>query len=154
MGFPYTVGQFFPQSWFATNIVNGAYSPFKQNSAQYMILYVVLIIFFTWFYTQIIYKPDEMAENIHKSSGFIPGVRPGEPTRVYIEKVLNRVAIIGGLFASVVAIFPMILQATGTFKNLSLGGTALLIVVSVSIEMMKMIESQLVMRHYEGFLRK
>lgn len=154
MGFPFTVGQFFPQSWFAKNIVNGVYSPFKQGSTQYMVLYVVLIIFFTWFYTQIIYKPDEMAENIHKSSGFIPGVRPGEPTRVYIEKVLNRVAIIGGLFASVVAIFPMILQATGTFKNLSLGGTALLIVVSVSIEMMKIIESQLVMRHYEGFLRK
>ncbi|MHC1685645.1 MAG: preprotein translocase subunit SecY [Clostridiaceae bacterium] len=154
MGFPYTVGQFFPESWFAQNIVNGAYSPFKQNSPQYMIFYVVLIIFFTWFYTQIIYKPDEMAENIHKSSGFIPGVRPGEPTRVYIEKVLNRVAIIGGIFASVVAIFPMILQNTSTFKNLSLGGTALLIVVSVSIEMMKIIESQLVMRHYEGFLRK
>lgn len=154
MNFPNTIAQFAPTSKFTTIVVNGAYSPFKMNTPQYMIAYVILIVFFTWFYTQVIYKPDEISDNIHKSSGFIPGIRPGEPTRLYIEKVLVRISIIGGIFASIVAIFPMILQATGTFKNLSLGGTALLIVVGVSIEMMKVIESQLVMRHYEGFLRK
>lgn len=155
MKLPSTIASFFPNSTFAVWMGSTKwFNIFNYNSAAYNITYIVLIIFFTWFYTQIIYKADEMAENIHKSAGFIPGVRPGEDTRLHIEKVLSRVSIIAGTFAAIVALFPLVLESSTNFKNLSLGGTALLILVSVSIETVKTLESQLVMRHYGGFLKR
>jgi preprotein translocase subunit SecY len=94
-----------------------------------------------------------MAENMHKSSGFIPGIRPGDYTARYIEKVLNRVSLIGGIFAALIAVFPIILEGYTSFKGIYFGGTSLLIVVGVAMDTMRQLQSQLVMRHYQGFLK-
>lgn len=153
MQFPATIGQFWPTSNFTKFISGSTWSPFRANSWQYALIYFVLILFFSWFYTQITFKPDEMAENMHKSSGFIPGIRPGEPTARYLESILTKVSILGGTFASVVAIFPIILEGYTNFKQISLGGTSLLIMVGVALESMKQLQAQLVMRHYQGFLK-
>lgn len=154
MQFPIVISQIWPNSWFA-NFVNGSsWSIFQPNTVKYVIAYFALILFFAWFYTIITFKPDEMAENMNKSSGFIPGIRPGEKTAVYLEKVLTRVSILGGLFAAIVAIVPIVgSMATGLQGVISFGGTSLLILVGVSMDTMKQLESQLVMRHYEGFLK-
>lgn len=154
MQFPLIIVQFWPNSWIYKSIVSGKYSMFRQNSWEYAVVSFIFIIFFTWFYTQITLKPDEMAENMHKSSGFVPGVRPGEPTARYIEKVLDKVSILWGVFAGVIAVAPMILESYTKFQGLYFSGTGLLIVVGVAIETMKAIEAQLVMKHYEGFLSK
>lgn len=153
MQFPTTIGQFFPESSFYKFVVASKFSPFKGSGWEYALLYFVLTIFFTWFYTQVTLKPDEMAENMHKSSGFIPGIRPGEPTAVYIEKVLTRVSILGGGFAGIIAIAPIIAETYTNFKGIYFGGTGLLIIVNVAIETIRQLESQLVMRHYQGFLK-
>jgi preprotein translocase subunit SecY len=153
MQFPTTIGQFWKTSWFNLYIVEGKYSPFKVNTWQYAVVYAILVIFFSWFYTQITFKPDEMAENMHKSSGFIPGIRPGQPTASFIERILSRVSIIGGTYAALIAIFPIILAGYTEFKDISFGGTALLIMVGVALDTMRQLESQLVMRHYQGFLK-
>ena len=112
-----------------------------------------MVIFFTWFYTGVTFKPDEMAENMHKSSGFIPGIRPGEPTAKYIGGVLDRVSMLGGIFAGIIAISPMIINNYTTFKGIQFGGTSLLIIVGVAVEAVRVLESQLIMRHYQGFLK-
>jgi preprotein translocase subunit SecY len=119
----------------------------------YPIVYVIFIIFFTWFYTSVTFKPDEVAQNLQKNGGFIPGLRPGKPTEEFLTRVMNRMTLIGGLFASIVAIIPIIMSQATQFKNLQLGGTTLLIVVGVALEINKQIKAQLVMRHYEGFLK-
>ena len=120
----------------------------------YPIIYVLLIIFFTWFYTSITFKPDEMAENLQKSGGFIPGIRPGEPTENFLTNVLNRMTFIGGVFASIVAIIPILIaQFAPDLKNFQLGGTTMLIVVNVALELRKQIRAQLVMKNYDGFLK-
>ncbi|WP_035292504.1 preprotein translocase subunit SecY [Clostridium sp. KNHs214] len=152
MQFPATIAEFIPNSKFAT-FIHGPYSLFKPNSWQYAVMYAILIIFFSWFYTEITFKPDEMAENMHKSSGFIPGIRPGKPTQEFLEKVLLRVSIIGGVFASIIAVLPIIIDGYTSFKGISFGGTALLIEVGVALDTMRQLESQLVMRHYKGFLK-
>lgn len=152
MQFPATIAQFFPKSGFATFVQTSPWSVFKQDSWKYAVFYFVLILFFTWFYTLITFKPDEMAENMHKSSGFIPGVRPGEYTARYIESVLGKISLFGGTFAGIIATFPMLVAAQG-FQGLQLQGTTLLIVVGVALETARQLESQLVMRHYQGFLK-
>lgn len=153
MEFPKIIGQFFRDSAFNKFITGSKYSVFRNDSWQYALVYFILIVFFTWFYTQVTFKPDEMSENMHKSSGFIPGIRPGEPTAIYIEKVLDRVSIIGGTFAALIAIFPILLQTYSQLKGIYFGGTSLLIEVGVALEWMKQLQSQLVMRHYQGFLK-
>lgn len=153
MQFPYTIGQFMTESWFNKVIVNGAYSPFKNNTWQYAVVYAVLVIFFSWFYAQVTFKPEEMAENMNKSAGFIPGIRPGQATAKHIERILDRISIIGGTFAAIIAVFPIILQGYTPFKGISFGGTMLLILVGASLDTMRQLESQLVMRHYQGFLK-
>jgi preprotein translocase subunit SecY len=153
MQFPATIAQFWPNSPVFKAITAGRFSPFKQNSESYMLMFFVLILFFGWFYTQVTFKPDEMAENMHKSSGFIPGIRPGDHTARYIEKVLNKVSILGGLFAALIAVFPIILESYTSFKGIYFGGTSLLIVVGVALDTMRQLQSQLVMRHYQGFLK-
>lgn len=151
MQFPTTIGQFWPDKPFYQFVKTSNWSLFKENSLQFAITYAVLTIFFTWFYTIVTMKPDEMAENMHKSSGFIPGIRPGEPTERYIEKVLNKVSVLGGAFAATIVIIPMLFETK--FPGVSLGGTGLLIEVGVALETIRQIESQLVMRHYQGFLK-
>ncbi|MFD3155636.1 preprotein translocase subunit SecY [Haloimpatiens sp. FM7330] len=153
MQFPATIAQFMPNLKVSQFIIASPYSPFKQNTWQYAIVYFLLIVFFTWFYSEVTFKPDEMADNMHKSSGFIPGVRPGQPTAEYIGKVLFRISILGGTFAALIAILPIIVDGYTSFKGISFGGTALLIEVGVALETMKQLQSQLVMRHYKGFLK-
>ncbi|MDP4147405.1 MAG: preprotein translocase subunit SecY [Bacillota bacterium] len=152
MQFPTTIGQFFPQSKIYKFMAGSSYSPFRTDTWAYAVLYFVLIIFFTWFYAQVTFKPDEMAENIHKSSGFIPGIRPGEQTARHIERVLARVSVLGGTFAAIIAVTPNIVQGHTQFKDIYFAGTGLLILVGVALDTLRQIESQLVMRHYQGFL--
>ena len=153
MSFPTTIAQFFPEAGWSQWITGSSYSPFNAKTWMYPVLYALLTIFFTWFYTQITFKPDEMAENMHKSSGFIPGIRPGKPTEIYLEKVLNRISMFGGCFAAIIAVVPSLVANYTPFQGIQFGGTSLLILVSVSLEIMRQLESQLTMRHYQGFLK-
>lgn len=117
----------------------------------YAIVYFLLIIFFTYFYTAMQFNPVEMANNIKQNGGFIPGIRPGKPTSDYITKVLNRITIVGAIFLGLVAVLPMAFKGV-TSLNIALGGTSLLIVEGVALETVKQIESMMMMRHYKGFL--
>ena len=151
MEFPLVISQFLNSgNKFKTLVETGALS---QKSAIYPIIYFVLIVFFTWFYTSVTFKPDEVSDNLQKSGGFIPGIRPGKPTEEYITRVLNRMTLIGGIFASLIAIIPLVIQNYTNFKDLYFGGTSILIVVGVALEIQKQLEASLVMRHYEGFLK-
>ncbi|HBL40113.1 MAG TPA: preprotein translocase subunit SecY [Ruminococcaceae bacterium] len=138
---------------------------FKSTHPIYIVIYFVLIIFFAYFYATIQYNPIEMANNIRKNSGAIPGYRPGKPTSDYIAKILSRITLLGALLLSVVALFPMIFSQVATFcldkfsdgyysqgMNISLGGTSIIILVGVALETVKQLESQMMMRHYKGFL--
>ncbi len=134
----------------------GFFNLFKTSHWFYSIIYFVLILFFAYFYASIQYNPVEMANNIRKNSGMIPGLRPGKPTADYIKKILNRITLLGALLLSVVALFPNLLtlftNLIGAPMTLSLGGTSLIIVVGVALETVKQLESQMMMRHYKGFL--
>lgn len=118
------------------------------------IIYIILIFLFTFFYTSIVFNPVEVAENMRKNGGFIPGIRPGQPTATYLAKVVNRVTFIGALFYALVALSPILIGAVFGMSNVGFGGTTLLIVVGVALEIVKQIESQLLMRHYQGFLKE
>ncbi len=126
---------------------------FEQTSWFYVVLYFVLIIAFAFFYVTIQYNPMEMANNLRRNSGAIPGYRPGKPTSDYISRVLNKVTFIGAFFLGVVAVFPSVFGAIfSQFSGLAIGGTSIMIVVSVALETTQQIESQMMMRHYKGFL--
>lgn len=118
----------------------------------YMIVYAILIIFFTFFYTIMVFNPVELANNIRKNGGFIPGIRPGKPTSDYIYKVLNRITWFGAFFLAIIAILPILLGYITQLRNFWFGGTSVLIMVGVALETMQAVESQLMMRHYKGFL--
>ncbi|NTV89474.1 MAG: preprotein translocase subunit SecY, partial [Clostridiales bacterium] len=149
MMFPSTiVTMFFANS--NSGIVNFFKNP-EQNYL-YALIYALLIIFFTFFYSVIQFNPIEIANNMKKNGGFIPGLRPGKPTSDYISKVLNRITWFGGLFLAVVTIFPIILGNVTGISGLWFGGTALLILVGVALDTIKQVESQMLMRHYKGFL--
>lgn len=122
------------------------------GGALYTVLLAVFVMLFTFFYTVLVFNPIELANNIRKNGGFIPGIRPGKPTSDYISKVLNRITWFGALFLAVITIFPSILQGLTKVQGLWFGGTSLLIMVGVALDTMKQIESQLLMRHYKGFL--
>ncbi|MEE0981528.1 MAG: SecY family transport protein, partial [Acutalibacteraceae bacterium] len=129
---------------------------FQSDSWVYAVMYFLLIIFFAYFYASIQYNPIEMANNIRKNSGAIPGIRPGKPTSDYIQRVLSRITLLGALLLSVVALFPVLFQLITTAckvpMQISLGGTSIIILVGVALETVKQIESQMMMRHYKGFL--
>lgn len=129
---------------------------FESDHWAYMIMYFFLIIFFAYFYSSIQYNPVEMANNIRKNSGMIPGIRPGKPTSDYISKILSRMVLMGALLISVVALVPnlftMFTELVGSKMQVSLGGTSLIILVGVALETVKQLESQMMMRHYKGFL--
>ena len=122
------------------------------RSPVYMLVYGLLILFFTFFYTIMVFNPVELANNIRKNGGFIPGIRPGKPTSDYITKVLNRITWFGAFFLALIAILPIALGFITNIHNMWFGGTSVLIMVGVALETMKQIESQLIMRHYKGFL--
>ena len=120
----------------------------------YVILYFLLTVGFTYFYTAFTFKPDETAEQLRKNGGFIPGIRPGRPTADYLARVVTRITVAGALFLGIVATLPSVLGLlVPSLTGIALGGTGLLIVVSVVVETMKQIEAQLLMRNYEGFIR-
>lgn len=124
---------------------------FDPRSAGYAIFYFILVVLFTYFYTAVTFDPKAISGNLQKSGGFIPGIRPGEPTAGFLYFILNRITLIGALFLGAIAVLPMIVQGATGITTLTIGGTALLIVVSVVLESMKQAEAQLVMRDYEGF---
>ena len=134
----------------------GFFKLFTTSHWFYSVIYFFLILFFAYFYASIQYNPVEMANNIRKNSGMIPGLRPGKPTSDYIKKILGRMTLLGALLLSVVALFPNIItlftNLIGSPMTLSLGGTSLIIVVGVALETVKQLESQMMMRHYKGFL--
>jgi len=145
---PSTIAGFFPNSKIAVSIANAI----RPGGWLYATLYAVLIVFFTYFYTAVTFNPLDIAENMKKYGGFIPGIRPGKPTAEYLDKIMSRITLIGALFLAAIAILPYIITGV-TALNIYFGGTALLIVVGVALETMKLIEAQMVMRHYEGFLK-
>ncbi len=117
----------------------------------YNSMYFALVVLFTYFYTAVTFDPQEISKNLQRSGGFIPGIRPGQPSGEYLEKVINRTTLFGALFLGVIAVLPGLTQILTGIQLLSIGGTALLIVVSVALEIMKQINSQLVLREYDGF---
>ena len=152
MMFPSTLVQFFPNSGWILWLTANKFSMFNQDTWMYPIVYALLTIFFTWFYTQITFKPDEMAENLNKSAGFIPGIRPGHATEKYFERILTKVSIIGGIFAAVLAVLPILISNTN-LHGIQFGGTSLLIMIGVGLDFSRQLDSQLTMRHYTGFLK-
>ena len=131
--------------WINDNLVN-------HQGWWYIGFYTLLIIFFSYFYTAIAFNPQQQADIIRKQGGFIPGIRPGPPTERYLAKVLNRITLPGSLFLAVIAVTPLLVFALWDISQFPFGGTALLITVGVALETMKQIDSQLMMRNYEGFL--
>ena len=155
--FPSQIAGYFAQSQvalvkdIATFFVN-TFGP--SNLVVYGSLYFLLTVGFTYFYTAFTFKPDETAEQLRKNGGFIPGLRPGRPTQDYQARVVNRITVAGALFLGIVAVSPYLFQAfIPGLAGLSLGGTSILIAVSVVVETMKQLEAQLMMRNYEGFIR-
>src|SRR3990167_1889197 len=121
-----------------------------QNQLVYGLLYFFLVFGFTYFYTEVIFHPDQISENLQKQGGFIPGIRPGAHTAAYLKNTTNRIILAGALFLGIIAVLPLVVRSFSGMPNLIIGGTSLLIVVSVVIETFKQIESQLTMRDYEG----
>ncbi len=122
-----------------------------QNQFFYASMYFVLIVLFTYFYTAVVFDPVKISENLQKQGGYIPGIRPGKTTADYLYKIMNRITLAGALFLGAIAVLPFIIQGLTSIQTLRIGGTGILIVVSVVIETIKQIEGQLVMRDYEGF---
>lgn len=150
LSFPATMATFFGKK---APFLEEISKQFTGGGLWYSLIYTLLIIYFTFFYTSIIFKPDDVAENMRKYGGFIPGIRPGKATVEHIEKILTRITFVGALFLAAVSLLPNLLI---NWFNVPFyfGGTALLIVVGVGLDTMKQIESHLLMRHYEGFIKK
>jgi preprotein translocase subunit SecY len=125
----------------------------KYSGVTYNVIFFVLIVFFTYFYTAITFNPRDMAQNMQKYGGFIPGIRPGRPTSDYLDRIVSRVTMFGALFLGIIAIMPNFVIKVTQIPGLYFGGTSLLIVVGVALETMKQIESHLIMRQYQGFLK-
>ncbi len=150
MAFPPTIGQFFPQT---QGFINAHFSP---GNWLYLGLEGALIIVFTFFYTAVQFNPVDQADNLRKYGGYIPGIRPGPPTAQYLDRVLTRLTLPGSLYLALVAVLPSLFIRYGGFSQATsraLGGTSVLIVVGVALDTMRQMESQMMMRSYEGFLR-
>jgi preprotein translocase subunit SecY len=154
MAFPATIATWLPQdSAFALFAQKWLQMNGSAYSIPYLIMYALLIIFFTYFYTGITFNPVDVADNLKKYGGFIPGIRPGRPTSDYLFKILSRVTLAGGIFLALIAVLPSLIMGFTGIDNIYLGGTSLLIVVSVALDTMKQMENQLMQRHYQGFLK-
>jgi preprotein translocase subunit SecY len=154
--FPQQIASYFTSSevsWVAS-IAQAIVGFINPQSIPYVALYFLLTVGFTYFYTAFTFKPDDTSEQLRKNGGFIPGIRPGRPTADYLARVVTRITIAGALFLGIVATLPTVLGLLiPSLSSIALGGTGLLIVVSVIVETMKQIEAQLLMRNYEGFIR-
>ena len=153
--FPATIAGFFPRAGFLQNTAHFLHP----GSLFYSVMYALLIVFFTFFYTAITFNPVEVSENLQKYGGFVPGIRPGRNTAEYLDYVMTRIAASGAVFLAVIALFPSIISSPRVLNVPFLvasffGGTGLLIIVGVVLDTINTIESQLLMRHYEGFIRK
>ena len=146
--FPVTIAQFIDIPWVKTFAGYFAWGTPLQST-----MYALLIIFFTYFYTAVTVKISDMAENLKKHGGFIPGIRPGEATAEYLDHVLTRITLAGAFFLAFIAILPTFLAGATHIEGVNFGGTALLIVVGVGLDTMKQIESMVVMRKYQGFMK-
>jgi len=161
--FPGTIASYFLQSsmaWVAS-IANVVYRLFNSQNAAYWIMYFLLVIGFTYFYTDVVFRQQNLPETLQRQGGFIPGIRPGPNTEKYLNKVLARVTLVGALFLGFVAIVPWLAQllfsggvSRSASSTLLISSTGLLIVVGVVLDTMKQLEAQLLMRHYEGFIRR
>jgi len=177
--FPQTIGLFVPKTWLIYQVIQWFMEAFRWGEPLYTVSYVALIIFFAHFYLSIVYNPDEVADNVRKQGGFIPGIRPGKRTADHLDDVLTKITWVGGFYLAIVALIPEIMLAgirlnhlpgwlgAGWFDahmpqwmlhglnlNFYFGGTSLLIVVGVAMDTVQQVEAQLIMRHYEGFLKK
>jgi preprotein translocase subunit SecY len=150
MAFPPTVAQFFPGT---QSFINEHFTP---TDVIYVLLQAFLIVIFTYFYTAVQFNPIDQADNLRKHGGYVPGIRPGPPTAQYLDRVLTRLTLPGALYLALVATLPTLFIRYGGFSqatSAALGGTSILIVVGVALDTMRQMESQMMMRHYEGFLR-
>lgn len=152
MSFPGTIAGFFGVSAQSGGFWGGFLKVFSSTSWVYAILYFLLILFFTYFYTAIQFNPIEISNNMKKNGGFVPGIRPGRPTSDYIQKILSRITLVGAIFLGFIAVIPIFMNLGLKIQNFAIGGTSLLIVVGVALETVKDLESQMLMRHYKGFL--
>jgi preprotein translocase subunit SecY len=144
--FPATIAAFIPG---AAATVDSVFGP---NSIAYAIVYFLLIIGFSYFYSAIQFNPVEIANNLKGNGGFIPGFRPGKPTADFIKRVMNKITLFGALFLGVIAVLPIVMSQFVALQGLAFGGTSVLIVVGVALETVKAIEAQMLMRRYKGFL--
>ena len=149
---PATIGMFVPSSQVEGSGWHTFLSVFNSTSALYAVIYFLLIIAFSYFYATIQFNPVEVANNLKKNGGFVPGFRPGRPTAEFLGKVLSRLTFFGAIYLGIVAILPIIVENITGITNISVGGTSVIIVVGVALETVKMIEAQMLMRHYKGFL--
>jgi len=148
--FPTLVASVYHAAWFQTFVNNYVVN---QRSLVYMTIYGLMVVFFAYFYTAIAFNPVDTADDLRKYGGFIPGIRPGPPTADYLSYVLTRITLPGSLYLAAIALLPSIVFAFWVIQRFPFGGTSLLITVGVALETMKQLESQLLMRHYEGFLK-
>ncbi len=151
MIFPATISGFAPQSWTAVHAFGQWFAP---NTLPYTLIYGLIIVAFTYFYTAVVLNPNDLAENMRKYGGFIPGIRPGKKTAEYIDRVLSRITLPGAVFLALIAVVPDLLIARAGMPYLGFGGTSVLIVVGVALDTLQQIESHLLMRHYEGFVKR
>jgi preprotein translocase subunit SecY len=152
--FPVVLGQLFAGGD-QDSILGRLAGFFAPGNAPYLLLYALLIVMFTYFYTAVQFNPIEHADNLKKTGGYVPGIRPGQPTAVYLNNVLTRITLFGAVFLAIVAVFPYLITGVMNLpQSIFLGGTSMLIVVGVSLDTVRQLESQLMMRNYEGFLRK
>jgi preprotein translocase subunit SecY len=161
--FPSTIASYFTYSatpWIAS-VANFIYRTFSPSANLYWILYFVLVIAFTYFYTDVVFRQQNLADSLQKQGGFIPGIRPGQNTEVYLNRVMQRITLVGALFLGLVAILPWITHlifgggaSRAATSTLLISSSGLLIVVGVVLDTMKQLEAQLLMRHYEGFIRR
>ena len=149
---PATIGMFVPSSQVEGSGWHTFLSVFNSTSALYAVIYFLLIIAFSYFYATIQFNPVEVANNLNKNGGFVPGFRPGRPTAEFLSKVLARLTFFGAIYLGIVAILPIVVENITGISNISIGGTSVIIVVGVALETVKMIEAQMLMRHYKGFL--
>ncbi|MBB3114308.1 preprotein translocase subunit SecY [Paenibacillus phyllosphaerae] len=149
--FPITIAQFWSTHEWAQWVQNHMY----YDKPLGMVLYIILIIGFTFFYTFVQINPVQMADQMKKNGGYIPGIRPGKPTSSYITRVMSRITLSGAIFLAVISILPVVFgKIAGLDRSIQLGGTSLLIVIGVALDTMKQIETQLIKRHYKGFINK
>jgi preprotein translocase subunit SecY len=151
--FPATIGSFIGKG----NIVGEMATWLTPGSTLYIVMYVVLIIFFTYFWTATQFRPDQIASDMKKNGAFVPGIRQGKPTQEYLESTMNRITLLGAVFLALIAILPTIVgRIMGVSQNISyfFGGTALLILVGVVLDTMKQVESHLLMKRYDGFMKR